>query len=252
MELHFCDPGLDYSLNIIMDFQQSDLSDWWKESLFHFYPQIDRKHFNHLPSDDQLLYLRQKLLPAYIAAKSDIHSKLDLYASHWQKYKSQVEDAFSEAFQLNSSELFNDITVNISMNPICPRYLEAHSFDIFYLNSERGALGMSLHELIHFFWFHVWHQLFKDSFSEYESPSLKWVFSEMAVDPIMHDERLSTINPYFEDGCVYEYFYKMKINGTAILSILYELYQKKEIKNFMKEGFLFCQKYETEIRRQMN
>lgn len=252
MELHFCDPGLDYSLNIIMDFQQSDLSDWWKESLFHFYPQIDRKHFNHLPSDDQLLYLRQKLLPAYIAAKSDIHSKLDLYASHWQKYKSQVEDAFSETFQLNSSELFNDITVNISMNPICPRYLEAHSFDIFYLNSERGALGMSLHELIHFFWFHVWHQLFKDSFSEYESPSLKWVFSEMAVDPIMHDERLSTINPYFEDGCVYEYFYKMKINGTAILSILYELYQRKEIKNFMKEGFLFCQKYETEIRRQMN
>lgn len=64
MELHFCDPGLDYSLNIIMDFQQSDLSDWWKESLFHFYPQIDRKHFNHLPSDDQLLHLRQKLLPA--------------------------------------------------------------------------------------------------------------------------------------------------------------------------------------------
>ena len=227
MELYFRDPGLDYSLNIIMDFQQSDLSDWWKESLFHFYPQIDRKQFNQIPFDDQLSYLRQELLPAYIAAKSDIHAKLDLYASHWQKYKPQIEDAFSEAFQLNSNELFNDITVNLSMNPICPRYLDTHSFDIFYLNSERGALGMSLHELIHFFWFHVWHQLFKDNFSEYESPSLKWIFSEMAVDPIMRDQRLSTINPYFEDGCVYEYFYNMKINGKAILDILYELYQKK-------------------------
>lgn len=36
MELHFCDPGLDYSLDIITEFQQSDLSDWWKDSLFHF------------------------------------------------------------------------------------------------------------------------------------------------------------------------------------------------------------------------
>ena len=32
MELHFCDPGLDYSLDIITEFQQSDLSDWWKAS----------------------------------------------------------------------------------------------------------------------------------------------------------------------------------------------------------------------------
>lgn len=129
MELHFCDPGLDYSLDIITEFQQSDLSDWWKDSLFHFYPQIDR--------------------------------------------------------------------------------------------------------------------------AEYETPSLKWIFSEMAVEPIMRDERLSTINPYFEDGCVYEYFYHMDIGGKPVLEILYEMYRQNDIKEFMKKGFLFCQEHEAEIRRQM-
>lgn len=251
MELHFCDPGLDYSLDIITEFQQSDLSDWWKDSLFHFYPQIDRTEYERLDASSRFLYLRQKLQHIYDAAKPDICGKLRFYASHWLKYKPQIEDAFSDAFQVDSRGLFNDLTANITLNPICPRYLESRSFDIFYLNSERGALGMSLHEMIHFFWFHIWNQLFQDDFSEYETPSLKWIFSEMAVEPIMRDKRLSTINPYFEDGCVYEYFYHMDIGGKPVLEILYEIYRQNDIKGFMQKGFLFCQEHEAEIRRQM-
>ena len=38
----------------------------------------------------------------------------------------------------------------------------------------------------------------------------------MAVEPVMRDERLSSINPYFpreEGGCVYPYFYDMVLDG---------------------------------------
>lgn len=56
MELHFCDPGLDYSLDIITEFQQSDLSDWWKDSLFHFYPQLDRTEYERLDASSRFLY----------------------------------------------------------------------------------------------------------------------------------------------------------------------------------------------------
>ena len=73
----------------------------------------------------------------------------------------------------------------------------------------------------------------------------------MAVEPIMRDKRLSTINPYFEDGCVYEYLYHMDIGGKPVLEILYEIYRQNDIKEFMKKGFLFCQEHEAEIRRQM-
>ena len=47
----------------------------------------------------------------------------------------------------------------------------------------------------------------------------------MVVDPIMRsDDRLSRINPYFDDGCAYKVFYSMTVNGKPILETLYEMY----------------------------
>jgi hypothetical protein len=40
-----------------------------------------------------------------------------------------------------------------------------HSFDIFYLNSEEGAIGEAIHEMIHFVWFYVWNKTFGDSYA---------------------------------------------------------------------------------------
>ncbi|MCB2286611.1 hypothetical protein LGK99_05770 [Clostridium algidicarnis] len=109
----------------------------------------------------------------------------------------------------------------ILLNPISPRYLDNDSFDIFYLNSEKGALGLSLHEIIHFVWFYVWNNHFNDNYKEYETPNLKWILSEMVVEPIMRDERVKSINPYFEGGgCMYPYFNILKIEDKPILDIL--------------------------------
>lgn len=38
------------------------------------------------------------------------------------------------------------------MNPISPRFLSDGSFEVFYLNSGKGAIGTAIHEIIHFFW----------------------------------------------------------------------------------------------------
>lgn len=46
------------------------------------------------------------------------------------------------------------------MNPIGPRFLEERCFDVFYLNSERGAIGVGIHEMVHFVWFYVWNRLY--------------------------------------------------------------------------------------------
>jgi len=82
-----------------------------------------------------------------------------------------------------------------------------------YFNSERGAIGVVLHEIIHIVWFYVWNKIYGDSFDEYERPSLKWILSEMVVETIKSDERLSSINPYYpreNGGCIYPCFFDMK------------------------------------------
>lgn len=251
MDLRFRDPGLDHSLNMILEFQKPGQSGWWRDSLFHFYPQLDRARFDALSSEKQAAYLRRELEKVYAQVRGEIGEKTRTYRACWEEHRPQVEAAFSDAFGLDAGELFNDVTVNITLNPICPRYLEERSFDLFYLSSPPGALGLSLHELTHFLWFHVWQEVFGDDPAEYETPHLKWVLSEMAADPILSDPRLAAINPYYPGECVYEYFYAMEIEGKPILETLGHAWREMPVRAFMPWALEYCQAHEPEIRRQM-
>ena len=159
--------------------------------------------------------------------------------------------ALSDAFSLDAAGLFNDLRVCLSLNPIEPRYLREHRFDLFYLNSPHGAVGAALHEIIHFFYFYVWNGLFDDPPDACEAPALPWLLSEMVVEPIMRDERLRSINPYFErenGGCVYPYFYDMTLDGRPLLDTLYEMYRAQPIDAFMRESYAFLQAHEDAVR----
>ena len=76
----------------------------------------------------------------------EIWIKVARYSKHWEEYRDQITGALSEAFDLDCSSLFNDMQCNISMNPIEPRFLEERTFDVFYQNSERRAIGTAIHE----------------------------------------------------------------------------------------------------------
>lgn len=188
----------------------------------------------------------------YENLREEINRKVICYNVHFQNHKVQIEDALSDAFDLDASSIFNDLTSYVTLNPICPRFLKEHYFDVFYMNSERGALGSSLHEVIHYFWFHVWNSHFGDNYDEYETPSLKWILSEMVVETIMSDERLSSLNPYFpkeNGGCIYPYFQNMIVNGSPILDTMDTLYRRNSITDFMEASYAYCLKYENEIRK---
>lgn len=256
MELKFQNPGFAYSLDSIMEFQRDGEAPYWSNSLYYFYPGLDRGHALTLPKEQRCAYIGGVLEQVYQEKLTLLSEKEEAYNHHWQKYKEQVNEAFSEAFQVDCENSYNDIVGNITLNPIGPRYLEKRTFDVFYLNSERGALGMALHEMVHFVWFDVWNRHFRDDAVEYERPHLKWILSEMAVESIMRDERLSSINPYFprdyeknQNGCVYDYFYTMKIEGKPILETLYEKYQSLPIIDYMEWGYEYCKRYEQQIRK---
>ena len=122
---------------------------------------------------------------------------------------------------------------------------------MFYLNSEKGALGVSLHEVIHYFWFYVWNREYGDDYEEYEEPSLKWILSEMVVESIMSDKRLCSINPYYpreQGGCVYSYFQDMEIKGRNIIDTLRDLYDNNSIVQFMQKSHEYCIANEKCIR----
>lgn len=250
MKLEYKSPGLEYSIDSIMLFHNDTQNEFWTDSLFYFYPQIDKNKFKELTPDKRVDYLKAVLKD--IIQLKELEKKKIEYQDYWNTKSSSIQEALEQSFAIPLSDHFNNMTANITLNPVCPRFLERNSFDVFYLNSAKGALGIALHEIIHFVWFLVWNTHFKDNKNEYETPHLKWIFSEMVIDPIMrHDERLYSINPYFEQGCAYDYFYSMKIDSTPILETMLYFYQNNSIINFMEIGYNYCLKHENEIRKQI-
>ena len=251
MELTFINPGVDKMMESILAFQTDEQTDFWTQPLYRFYPQLDQAYAVSLPFEERKEYLEKTLRTVYTELEDTIEKKITLYSAHWEKHKEQIEAALSDAFGINCADLFNDLRCSVSMNPISPRFLAEHSFEAFYLESERGAIGTAIHEIIHFMWFYVWNKVFQDSYEEYEVPSLKWILSEMVVESIMRDERLSSINPYFpreQGGCVYPYFFDMMVDGKPILDTLDAMYKSQSIENFMRNSYAYCQAHETEIR----
>lgn len=251
MNIKWINPGFQYMLDSIMEFQQDDTSSFWNDSLFYFFKDLNKEYAYSLTAEKRKEYFKGKLFEVYQANEQLLQEKISAYDKHWKANREVITQALSDAFEIDCAERFNGLVCNISLNPISPRYLKKHSFDVFYLNSEKGALGNALHELVHFVWFAVWNDLYRDSYEEYENPSLKWILSELVVEAVMSDERLSSINPYYpreNGGCIYPYFFTMEIENRPITDTILEMHQRNGILNFMRESYLYCQKYENEIR----
>ncbi len=248
MKLNFIKKDIDYSVKTILEFTSEENTGYWADPFFKFYPDIDRLHFYNLGQQEKANYLTNYFKIFQQENKNIIDEKLEKYNEHWNKNAASIINALEDAFEIKLDDILNDLIGVISFCPICPRYLAQNRFDVFYLNSERGALGLSIHEIIHFVWFYVWNNIFQDDPKEYETPHLKWILSEMVVDCIMQDKRLSEINPYFKDGCVYSYFYTLDIEEKNILKTLGEMYASMDIKAFMKRSYAYCKTHESAIR----
>lgn len=146
-----------------MLFQTEEQSSFWSEPLLYFYPQIDKNEITGRDLAGRKEYLFEVFSDIYRSTKDELDGKVVCYNEYFSKYRSQIEDALSDAFELDARSLYNDLTGNITLNPICPRFLKERRFDVFCKSSEKGALGMSLHEIIHYFWFYVWNGHFGDS-----------------------------------------------------------------------------------------
>lgn len=252
MNVTYQNPGYAHSIESILLFQTEEQTPFWSDAILHFYPEIDGKALAARTPAERKTYLEGAFAEIYERTAAEMDRKAADYNAHFAKYKGQLEEALSDAFELDARPLFNDLTGNVTLNPICPRFLQERYFDVFYMNSERGALGLSMHEVIHYFWFHVWNRHFGDSYDEYETPSLKWILSEMVVEALMSDPRLSTVNPYFpkeNGGCVYPYFQDMIVDGTPVLARMAGLYQHNGITGFMEAAYAYCVKHEQAIRR---
>ena len=122
MNLTFQNPGFAHSVDSILLFLTEGEAPYWSDSIFYFYPQVDKGRLLSLDRAGKKAYLTEVLGRVYEELQPQWLQKLEDCNRHFQAHRPQIEDALSEAFELDTRPLFNDLRATITLNPICPRF----------------------------------------------------------------------------------------------------------------------------------
>ena len=82
MDIEFVNPGVDYMIQRMMDFQTKAESAFWSEPLYHFYPQLDKAYAISLPFSERNEYIERTMRAVYAESEDMINEKAALYTRH--------------------------------------------------------------------------------------------------------------------------------------------------------------------------
>jgi len=241
------------TIESILRFQTDKTSIYWRDPLFKMYPFLDKKKGLKASWKNRKKYLKTTLNNYYDQTAAALVSKAKVFNNCWSVHQENIIKIFTDVFDIDCKVLFNNMSAEISLNPICPRDLNNYHFSVFYKNDEKRFLETALHEIIHFVWFYLWKSYFNDDCKEYEAPHLKWILSEMVVDTFVRNTKIGQLfSPDGRNNAAYKYFYTMKVNDTLILETLSRIYQKSQnLRQFMEQVYKYCQDHEQALREQM-
>jgi len=224
---------LEQETEMIMGFLDED----WSDVIIKKFPQllmiksIKTEEEKRKTIKNEITNIRQELGP-----KMD--DGLLLVKDNWEKVEKNTLEALAEIIQTDYPK--RDITAYISINPICPRFLNKWSFSV--PPDHKNPNKTIAHEISHFLFF----KKLKEEFPEiergkYESPHKEWVLSEILAVIILCDNRLIkalNIPKYYG---YYPKHQELKINGELLSKSLENLYddmviKKKNFTEFIKKS----------------
>ena len=248
MKLNWRQKDFESDIDFILFHQTDDTPTWWKGELYRAYPTLDFNYAQSLSQEERFEYLRRELLKIRNDNQTDIEKSIHMFENAWEPIATKLNDAYSSAFDMNCSDILNDMVGLVGLNPICPRDLSDNSFSVYYRFAPEYSVSVALHEITHFVWFYIWQQHFHDDDEEYNFPHIKWLLSELVVETIIRnsDIRELTTPPQY---IAYKYFYSMDIDGKPIFDTLGHMYKnRKSIQEFMESTYDWICKNEPELR----
>ena len=152
-----------------------------------------------------------------------LNQKITEYTNIWNKYNDIYLKRLSEYFDIFNLKVTKIIS-NVGIIPIFPRYLDTCSFSIGIVD-EKKLIETTSHEILHFFWFEKWKEMFPSyKKEEFETPNLIWKYSEMVVDPILNSKDFNDI--FKINYKAYDSFYELYDSEIKVMDKLKEIYNK--------------------------
>jgi hypothetical protein len=159
------------------------------------------------------------------------------YERTWHRIEQKAFLALSEIHNTDWPKDQKRIKAMISINPICPRFLNDWSFTIPINDTTAHAMEVILHESCHFLYFKKWKELFpKANPKTFEAPHAEWLLSELVAPVILNDPALQDVLK--QKAKFYPEHRKLKIqNVTAPVFITRMYCKRKNFDQFLRNAY---------------
>jgi len=216
-------------------------SGWgWNKYIFKKHPELE-KIYRFKTEKDRTEFLKQYIVKYRRENQRGITRKKDEFKQYWEKIEKQYLTILFEIIGIKWPQKRKIIVAMISINPICPRFLDSWSFSLFCNSKIEWAMEVIMHEICHFLYFEKWKELFpKSRRRTWDRPYIEWHLSEIVAPIILNDKRIQKILK--QKATFYREHQGVKIGSISApkyFSKLYTNYVKKNKKfdDFIKEAY---------------
>ncbi len=209
----------------------------WNKYIIEKHPKI-QEVFSFKKENDQVKFLKNYIVEFNKENKNTIEKNKIRYQTEWQKIEKDYLNTISEIIQISWPENRKTIKAMISINPICPRFLNNWSFSIFYNYPKLfHAMEVIMHETCHFLYFEKFKRMYpKINQKKFESPHVEWHLSEIIAPIILNDLRVRKLLK--EKAVFYQEHEKLKIKNKTVPKYFTDLYNKsKSFEEFLNNSY---------------
>ena len=200
----------------------------WGKYIIRKHPRI-KKVYSIKGENNQVKFLRKYVLDYRKSNQKFIDINNRKYQKAWNRIEKDYFELLQEIMSTKWPKNRKKIRAMISINPICPRFLNNWSFSIFYNYKKiEDTIEVIMHECCHFLYFEKWKEVFPNAKSKtFDYPYIEWHLSEILAPIILNDSRIQKLLKKRAD--FYDEHKKIYI-GKRNLPKHFELLYKKHIK----------------------
>lgn len=221
----------------------------WKFGILREYPDLEKELSGVKDREKRILIGHEFFYRLQKEKEKVLRSTKRKFQDSWNAINDSVMNVLSVVVEKDWEPRDKIITARICLNPICPRYLDERTFDMYYKCKTRRMKEIAIHELLHFIWFEKWEQVFpKTPKRHFDHPYLEWELSEVVPKIILSDGRVQ--NVFKHDPVGYIEHANKRIGKKPIYAHIEEIYnRRKDFGDFVENSWIFFQRYRKEIER---
>lgn len=221
-------------------------NEWrWGEIIIKRFPGL-KPIFKIKTEKERFIFLSKYIIKFKSLNRKKLLSKKKDFEKAWRKIEKEYLTTLARVINIEWLIRRKEIKAMISVNPICPRFLDDWSFSISYRYGTKDVMPVIMHEICHFLYFKKWKELFpKSERRTWDYPHIEWHLSELVAPIILNDERFRGILK--QKATFYREHRKVKIKGVSAPQYFSKLYanclkKNKNFDYFIKEAYKIIKK----------